>query len=99
MSATIIRKYLTQDFDEKDKDSYLAYRNGNEKSTLWIKKALLRREPLLLLELKCDIKTPDGSICNGWIDIKETGICKCSFSHYSYNQVIQSIDNMLTPTI
>jgi hypothetical protein len=99
MSATMVRTYITQDFDEKDKNSYLAYIKGDEKSTRWIQKALLRREPLLLLELKCNIKTPDGSLCNGWIDIKETGICKCSYSHYCYEPVIKAIDIIQTRAI
>lgn len=91
MSANIIRKYITQDFDENDKHSYKSYINGNKQSTLWVEKALLRREPLLLLELTCEIPIGHNILCNGWVDIKETGTCKCSNGHYCYDQVIQVI--------
>ena len=92
MSSSIVRKYLTQDFDEKDTFSYEDYLSGNQESTRWMKKALSRREPLLLLELKCNYKLFNGYSCDGWININETGICKCIFSHYCYDQVIEAIE-------
>ena len=91
MNAAIVRKYITQDFDDEEKKSYNSYNKGDTQSTLWIEKALLRREPLLVLELQCKSILTDGSICNRWINITETGICKCSLSHYCYDQVIDAI--------
>ena len=95
MNASVVRKYITQDFNDEEIKSYNSYNKGNIQSTLWIEKALLRREPLLLLELQCNSILTDGSICNRWINITETGICKCSFSHDCYDQVINSIQNIM----
>ena len=94
MSSIIIRKYLTQDFNDNDKKSYIEYIKGNQNSNLWIEKALIRREALLQLDLKCDIQTNTGNICDGWINIDEKGICKCSNSHYSYDKIIKLIETL-----
>lgn len=94
MSFVKVRKYITQDFDEKDVYSYEKYLAGNQESTRWMKKALFRREPLLLLELKCNFKLDNGLKCDGWVNINEAGICKCIFSHYCYDQVIDAINSI-----
>lgn len=92
MSA-VVRKYLTQDLSEKEKKSYNEYIKGNEKSTFWMEKALLRREPLLYIELQCQHKENDV-ICSAWVNISETGICKCSKNHLCYDQVLQVLKNI-----
>ena len=57
MTAKIVRQYFTQDLSNEEKKSYLSYINGNESSDCWIEKALLRREPLLVVleNIKCNI--------------------------------------------
>lgn len=92
MSA-IVRNYLTQDLTDDEKRSYLEYVRGNEKSTDWIEKALVRREPLLILELKCKSKE-NGKFCDKWINIRETGVCKCSEGHECYDQVLDALKNL-----
>ena len=91
MSSTKIRKYMTQDFDVTDKKAYIDYIEGNNQSTSWMEKALLRRDTLIVLQLKCDIQVENGSICNEWINIDEKGICKCSNNHYRSEQVISNL--------
>lgn len=85
--ASIVQKYLTQDLSENEKKSYIEYINGNENSIDWIEKSLLRREPLLLLELQCKKKTDKG-ICNKWINIGETGVCICLNGHDCYDVIL-----------
>lgn len=92
MSA-IVRKYLTQDLSDDEKGSYLEYVRGNEKSTDWIEKALLRRDPLLMLELKCKSKE-NGKVCDKWVSIRETGVCKCSDGHDCCEQVLEALKNL-----
>lgn len=89
MTATLIRNYLTQDFSDEEKKSYFEYVNGDYNSTDWIPKASMRREPLLLKELKC---SQEG--CCEWVGIRETGICKCSNGHKCYDLVIATINNL-----
>lgn len=89
--ASTVQKYLIQDLTEDEKKSYYNYINGNEKSTDWMEKALLRREPLLLLKLQCK-KNTDKGICNKWINISETGICKCLNGHKCYDVILPIIN-------
>ena len=93
--SKIIRKYLTQDFNSEDKFSYLNYIKGDKTSDSWMVKSLLRREPLLLLELKCGSETSTGSICNNWININEFGVCKCLSSHCCNDLVIKTIQTLI----
>jgi hypothetical protein len=86
MTAALIRKYLTQDMNDDEKHSYIEYCKGDENSTEWMEKALIRREPILLAQLKC-------KECSDWIDMKYNGICKCSNGHECYNEVIEVIKN------
>lgn len=101
MTTVIVRKYLTQDFSLEEKKSYLRYiLRKDEKSSDWIEKASNRREPLLLLELKCkheDDNSPDG-LCGAWVNVKETGECFCSNNHTCYNTVIDAINRISNPT-
>lgn len=85
MSSVLVKKYLTQDFDIKDKKSYLRYCQGNKLSTRWMTKALARREPLLLLGLKCSYVN-----CDSWINISEIGQCKCINNH-NCNQKVSNL--------
>ena len=91
--ASIVRKYFTQDLTDNEKKSYIEYINGNDQSTDWIEKALIRREPLLLMELQCDKQTNHG-LCNQYVSIRETGICKCSKGHNCYDMVLTAIYNL-----
>ena len=88
-SLTIVKNYITQDFNREERESYECYINGDENSTLWINKCLKRRDSLLILKLKCDIP-----LCNGWVHIRETGNCHCSFFHNCNYKVIQAIKNL-----
>jgi len=92
--AAIVRKYLTQDLSEEEKKSYIEYVRGNENSTDWIEKALVRREPLLLMELQCQHKE-NNSICSAWVSIRETGICRCNEGHLCYDQVLEALKNIV----
>lgn len=91
--AAIVRKYLTQDLSDDEKRSYLEYVRGDEQSTDWIEKALLRREPLLMLELQCQSEE-NGEVCGKWVSIRETGVCKCSDGHPCYDQVLEVLKNL-----
>ena len=91
--AAIVRKYLTQDLSEEEKKSYIEYVRGNENSIDWKEKALLRREPLLLMELQCQHKENDSS-CSAWVNIRETGVCRCSKGHLCYEQVLEVLKNI-----
>lgn len=88
MAAKIVRQYITQDLSQEEKKSYLAYINGDEKSTDWIEKGLNRREPLLLLELTC-------SVCENWVSIRENGLCRCSEGHECYDVVLPVIEKIM----
>lgn len=89
-----IVKYLTQDLDKKEKESYKEYINGNEQSTDWMEKALDRREVLILKQIKCNRITGD-KICNSDVNIHERGICKCNKGHIRNKQVIDVINKLL----
>ena len=91
--AIVVRDYLTLDFTDLEKKSYLEYVSGNENSTDWIEKALEKREKLLLLNLKCKHKTNKG-ICNEWVSIRETGVCICSNNHTCYDVVLPVINKL-----
>jgi hypothetical protein len=88
MSSKIIRQYITQDLSLEEKKSYLDYINGNEYSIDWIEKGLIRREPLLLLQLTC-------SLCSEPVSIRENGSCKCSNGHDCYNVVLPEINKIM----
>ena len=85
--ATTVRKYLTQDLNDDEKQSYLDYINGDNQADSWVEKALVRLEPLLLLELQCPT-------CNDWVGIRETGVCKCAKGHVCNDLVINSLNSL-----
>lgn len=85
--ASQIRKYLTQDMNKDEKLSYTNYIKGDENSTEWIEKALVKRDQLLVQQLTC-------SQCNGYIGIWEFGLCKCPNNHLCYDVVLEAIKNM-----
>lgn len=89
MNAKHVRQYITQDFSIKEKQSYIEYINGDKTSIDWIKKANIRRDQLLITELKC-------SECNSWINIKESGISQCANNHKCYDVVTQEIMKLMT---
>ena len=94
MTAKIVRQYITQDLSQEEKKSYLAYINGDEQSTDWIEKCLFRREPLLVLELKC-AATEGDSVCGGWVNIRENGLCQCPNGHECYDVVLPEIEKIM----
>ena len=84
MSSIIVSKYLTQDFSLKEKESYEQYIKGDSNCIIWIKKASIRREHPLLLELKCEQ-------CSNYVNIRENGLCTCKEGHLCYDIVISTI--------
>lgn len=94
MAAKIVRQYITQDLSQEEKKSYLAYINGDEQSTDWIEKGLIRREPLLLLKLTCDSQEGD-SVCGDWVSIRENGLCICPNGHECYDVVLPVIEKIM----
>lgn len=94
MAAKTVRKYFTQDMSHEEKKSYLAYINGDEKSTDWIPKALERREPLLLQNLTCAAPL-EGVKCGAWVSIRENGFCRCSRGHECYDVVLSAIGRIM----
>lgn len=82
--AKQIRRYLLQDLSYTEKRSYFNYINGDESEIRWISKTQERIEPLLQLELKC-------TLCNSYIIIRETGVCKCFNDHICYGTVLSAI--------
>ena len=88
MTATLIRKYLTQDMNVEEKHSYIKYCKGDENANSWMKKALIRREPILIAQPKC-------KECEEWVDMKYNGICKCTNNHICYKEVIEVIETTL----
>lgn len=87
MTATLIRKYLTQDMNDDEKHSYIEYCRGNENAISWMEKALIRREPILMVGIKC-------KECAEWVDMKYNGICKCKNNHICYEEIIKVINNL-----
>jgi hypothetical protein len=98
MNSKLVRQYFTQDLSHEEKKSYLKYINGDETSTDWIDKSLVRREPLLcsLVDEKCGISLGNGILCQGWINAKENGICKCTFGHDCTNLIILAIGRIMS---
>ena len=99
MTSKFVRQYFTQDFLIEEKQSYIKYLLGDESENIWMKKALLRREPLLvaLETITCgDIGSDDNSeVCKEWINVRENGTCKCSKGHYCYDVVIREIKKIM----
>jgi len=96
MTSKLVRQYFTQDLSNDEKKSYLKYINGDKYSNDWIKKSLIRREPLLraLVDKKCNTIMPEGGICNEWINAKENGICKCNYGHDCLDIVLCTIKSL-----
>ncbi len=88
-----IVKYLIQDLNKEEKESYKEYINGNEYSTDWMEKALERREVLILKQIKCN-KIAGDKICKSDVKIHERGICKCNKGHICNKQVINEINKL-----
>lgn len=89
-----IVKYLIQDLNKEEKESYKEYINGNKKSTDWMEKSLERREVLILKQIKCNKITGD-KICKSDVNINERGICKCNKGHIGNKQVISVINKLI----
>ena len=81
-SRKIILRYLLQDLNEEEIFSYKKYIEGDKNSSMWIEKALNRREYLILSQTTC-------SICNNPININERGMCLCINNHTCYNEILQ----------
>jgi hypothetical protein len=94
MATKIVRQYITQDLSNEEKKSYLDYINGNEQSSDWIEKSLVRREPLLLLELTCSALLND-SVCGKWVSIRENGSCFCPDGHDCLDVVLPEIEKIM----
>lgn len=88
-----IVKYLIQDLNKEEKESYKEYINGNEESTDWIEKSLDRREVLILKQIKCN-KLVGDNICKSDVNIHEKGICKCNKGHICNKQVLNKINKL-----
>ena len=88
-----IIKYLTQDLDQNEKQSYNEYIKGNKKSVDWIEKSLQRREVLILKNIQCN-KQMKEKICKSWVNIDEEGICKCNEGHINNKQVVNIINKL-----
>jgi hypothetical protein len=92
--ASIVRTYLIQDLSSTEMESYVSYINGDDESVEWVEKSLARREPLLILQPRCNFII-DGLECQGHISVRETGVCKCSQGHYCYNVIIEEINKIV----
>jgi hypothetical protein len=98
MDSKFVRQYFTQDLSFDEKKSYLEYINGNELSTEWIKKASIRREPLLIALScqQCHVFLPNGESCKGFISARENGVCKCTFGHDCLDVVVSVIKKIIS---
>jgi hypothetical protein len=94
MASKVVRQYFTQDLSSEEKNSYIKYINGDESANIWIEKALLRREPLLIA-----LENITCKICNEFIHVRENGLCKCSNGHECYDIVLQEINNIHAKSI
>ena len=93
--AGLVRQYLTQDLNDDEKKTYINYIKGDKNSTDWIEKSIIRREPLLLLELQCITFIDNEVQCGEWVNINEYGVCKCNAGHLCYNVVLPIIKNLI----
>ena len=80
MTSKDIRKYLTKDFSQEEKQSYLNYINGDQRDDLWVEKGLEKRDVLINHTILCD-KNGRESICGKYVNIYENGECKCPSGH------------------
>lgn len=79
--TTTVKNYLTRDLNREEKLSYVNYLRGDENDTLWIEKAMARKDYLLL---NYNLVCPEsflGGTCNSSIDIRENGSCVCTRGH------------------
>lgn len=74
--------YLLSNSSESEIISYYNYINGNRKENAWMEKANDKREHLF--NLKC-------VECNSYINVYETGVCKCNNGHLGYNRILEQI--------
>jgi hypothetical protein len=74
--------YLLSNSSETEINSYYNYINGNIEETSWMEKANDKREKLF--NLKC-------TECNSYINVYESGICKCNNGHLGYNRIFEEI--------
>ena len=86
MSSIQIRKYLLQDLNKDELNSYMLYIKGDENNTEWIEKVSLRRDVILLKNLTC-------KECGEYIHITERGICKCSLGHDCNKIILKHCNN------
>ena len=100
MTTKFVREYFTQDLSIEEKQSYIKYLLGDESENIWMEKALLRREPLLIAleNVKCEKVSSDGrnEVCNDWVDVRENGRCKCLKGHECYDVVIREIKKIMS---
>jgi hypothetical protein len=74
--------YLLSNSTQPEIISYYNYINGNTEETSWIEKANEKRENLF--NIKC-------SECKSYINVYETGVCKCNNGHLGYNRILEQI--------
>lgn len=74
--------YLLSNSSQPEIISYYGYINGNIEETIWMEKANNKRENLF--NIKC-------SECNFYINVYETGVCKCNNGHLGYNRILEQI--------
>jgi hypothetical protein len=74
--------YLLSDSSQPEIISYYSYINGNIEETVWMEKANNKRENLF--NIKC-------SECISYINVYETGVCKCNNGHLGYDRILEQI--------
>lgn len=74
--------YLLSNSSQSEIISYYKYINGNREETDWMEKANYKRESLF--NLKC-------VECNFYINVYETGVCKCNNGHLGYTRILEKI--------
>ena len=53
-----------------------------------------RREHLLLSDIRCKYEDKDSGYCGKYINVEETGLCKCNDSHFCYAHVLDVINKI-----
>lgn len=80
--ACLILEFLLQDCSSEERQQHYEYINGDQTQDGWIEKALVRREYLLSLQLRCY-----RADCNEHICIYENGKVSCNRRHNNYRIV------------
>ena len=95
MDANFVIQYFTQDLSIEEKESYINYIKGYESDDIWMEKALMRREPLLVALENITCGNGSDRVCNAWIDVRENGRCRCSKGHACYDVVLREIEKIM----